>query len=157
MRLIFFTAILILLTKFSFSQIDLSKENADIIFPQCFEIPPKYPGGREAIVKLFADSMRYPTDAENKKIGGRVIVQYIINTQGYITDVKLEQGVKEDLDQEALRLIKLLRRWVPATLNGKKINYCQRQPFLFIVDSESEQKSSEQKPCSIGEAEKFVR
>lgn len=156
MKIILFTLILILLTKFSFSQIDLSKENTDIIFSHCLEIPPKYPGGRDAIVKLFADSMRYPTEAGNKGTGGRVIVQYIINTKGYVTDVKIEQGIRWDLDEEALRLIKLLKRWVPATLNGKKINYFQRQPFLFIVDSESEQKPTEQKPCSI-ELEKFVR
>lgn len=100
----------------------------------CDEIPPKYPGGVAAMKKLFADSMNYPKKAEQQGIGGKVLITYMIDTFGYTTNIKIYKGVREDLNNEAIRLVKMLKGWQPATANGHKIVYYERQPFLFIPE-----------------------
>lgn len=123
---------LIILGQLSFSQLDSSKQKEPGIFYYCNEIPAKYPGGHGAMVKLFAHSMKYPVKAGREGTGGKVVVAYKVDTFGITTGITIFKGVREDLDQEAIRLIRLLKRWTPATLNGKKINYYNNQPFIFI-------------------------
>lgn len=118
----------------SFSQSASSEKSDFLIFFYCDEIPAKYPGGQKGINKLFADSMRYPIQAERQGVCGRVIVQYVIDTFGNTTDVKRLSGVRGDLNNEAIRLTRLLKGWTPATLHNKKINAYRRQPFIFMTD-----------------------
>ena len=81
--------------------------------------------------KLFTQNMRYPKTAEKQGIGGKIIVQYAVDTFGNTIDVKIIKGVRDDLDKEAIRLIKLLKDWIPATLNGHKTTHYLMQPFTF--------------------------
>jgi len=127
-----FTVGFILLELASFSQLSSSVKSDSVVFYYCDEMPAKYPGGQEAMIKIFADSMRYPIQAEKQDIGGRVIVQYIIDTFGNTTDVKLLEGIREDLNNEAIRLTRILNGWTPATLHKEKIISYRRQPFIFI-------------------------
>lgn len=78
--------------------------------------------------------MNYPEQAEKQEIGGKVIIQYIIDTFGNTTDIKVYEGVCNDLNQEAMRLTYLLRGWTPAAQNGKRINSVNKQPFIFVID-----------------------
>jgi TonB family protein len=116
----------------SFTQPASAEKSDSIIFFYCDEILAEYPGGQTAIIKLFTDSMRYPIKAERQGIGGKVIVQYMVDTFGNTTGIKILQGVRNDLNNEAIRLIKLLRGWTPASLHNKKFNAYWRQPFIFI-------------------------
>ena len=79
--------------------------------------------------------MKYPAQAEKQGIGGKVIIQYTVDTFGNTVNIKVYKGVCDDLNQEAIRLTSLLKNWIPATQNGKKINSVDRlQPFFFIAD-----------------------
>ena len=80
--------------------------------------------------------MQYPKKADSQGLGGKVIVQYVIDTFGNTTDVKIFQGVRKDLNNEAIRITRLLKGWTPATLHNKKIISYKRQPFIFIPAKE---------------------
>lgn len=86
-----------------------------------FEENPKFPGGEEACMKFLADNLRYPKEAQEKGIQGRVYVQFVIDSLGYVTDPKIVRGVHPLLDQEALRLIRSLPRWTPGKIRGKPV------------------------------------
>ncbi len=123
--------VFLILRQLSFSQIHSSK-NSGPFFSNCDELPPKYPGRQKAMAKLFADNMKYPKRADSQGVGGKVTIQYNVNIFGRTTDIKVIKGVREDLNQEAVRLIRLLKNWKPATVNGKKINFCRRQPSYLL-------------------------
>ncbi len=135
MKIYFLSIAFILGGQLCFSQFDSLKQSEVVFTSGCLEIPPKYPGGRDAIIKLFTDSMKYPAQAEKQGIGGKVIIQYTVDTFGNTVNIKVYKGVCDDLNQEAIRLTSLLKNWIPATQNGKKINSVDRlQPFFFIAD-----------------------
>jgi len=97
----------------------------------CIEIPPRYRGGTASMNKLLQDSVCLPEEAFKKDSGGKVRVTYMVDTCGSISHVKVSESADSNLDSEAVRLIGLLKSWIPATLNGNKINYYQSQPFVF--------------------------
>ena len=120
----------------SFSQIDTS-QNEELIFTGgCLEYPPKYRGGRKAMVNFISKNMKYPKESEKRGIEGKVVIQFIVDTFGRVKNAKIYKGISPDCDNEALRLTNLLNSWTPATQNGKKINSIQNLPFLFVIDKE---------------------
>ncbi len=133
MRLYFLTVVSILIATISCAQSD-STETSELFFTSCFETEPIYPGGKEAMFKLFNDSMNYPEGAVKQGIAGTVIVQYIVDTFGYTIDIQVCQSICDELDKEAMRLTSLLKGWVPATHNSGKIKSFRRQPFTFVID-----------------------
>jgi protein TonB len=88
---------------------------------------PIYEGGQKALNKFVAENLRYPADAQKGKIEGTVQVFYIINNKGDVIDAKVTSSLGHGCDEEALRLVKLLKYTIPrnhklkATFN-KKIN-----------------------------------
>jgi TonB family protein len=106
----------------------------EMMIPYCDENPPKYPGGMEAMKKLFADSMQYPKKAEIQKRGGRVVINFLVDTLGYSTGICVYKSAGKDVDKVAVRLVKMLKRWKPATLNNKRISYNQSLAFVFVPD-----------------------
>ena len=133
MRICFLTLVSILIATISSAQSD-STETTEIFFTSCLETQPIYPGGKEAMFKLFNDSMNYPQGAVKQGIGGTVIVQYIVDTFGNTIDIQVSQSICDELDKEAMRLASLLKGWVPATHNFRKIKSFRRQPFTFVID-----------------------
>ena len=116
-----------------FSQFD-SPHRIDVAY--CDETPAIYPGGKKSMTKLFSDNLKYPESLDKKGIGGKVIVLYEVDTFGNTRNAKIVQSVCKELDDEAVRLIYLLKKWKPATLHGKKIKYYNRQPFTFLPDTQ---------------------
>lgn len=100
----------------------------------------KFPGGRNAIYKIITDSARYSKSAIKDRIGGMVTVDFIIDTFGMVTPEKIHKGIRPDLDNEALRLVKLLNGWTPPSTNGKKTEVFFRLSFLFFPDKAFEKK-----------------
>ncbi|MFT3705281.1 MAG: energy transducer TonB [Agriterribacter sp.] len=134
MRLLVFTLAFVYSQQMLCSQSDSVKKDETIFYDGCIEIPPKYPGGQKAMFKFILINVKYPTQAQRENIEGEVIVQYAIDTLGKTVDVQVYKGVNNDLDQEAIRLISLLKGWRPATQNGKKIKWMLSQPFVFVSD-----------------------
>jgi len=77
-----------------------------------------FPGGETALYQFLADNIKYPAEAEKKKIEGRVAVQFVISTTGKVSDIKVTRSVDPLLDAEAVRVASMLPDFNPATKNG---------------------------------------
>jgi periplasmic protein TonB len=91
------------------------------------EDKPLFPGGDAALMSFIANNTKYPEIAKENGIQGRVFVQFIIDEKGKVTNVKIARGVDPYLDQEALRVVKLIPDWKPGKQRGKAV------PVNFIV------------------------
>ncbi len=74
---------------------------------------PSFPGGDVALMKFIKDNMIYPYEALKNKIEGKVIVQFVVTKTGKVGKVKVVRSVNKELDQEAVRLIKMLPDFSP--------------------------------------------
>ena len=135
MKLVLLAVLITFVSESAFGQAD-AKSLEQLSLLGCIEVAPKYPGGLEGMKKLFADSMHYPKEAEKQGLGGKVVVIYMVDTSGNTTNIKIYESAGKDFDEEAIRLVHMLKGWKPATRNDKKIIYYQSQPFLFIPNSD---------------------
>lgn len=92
---------------------------------------PEYPGGIVAFMKWLTKSLHYPPVAQRQKIQGKVVVSFIINTDGTISDAKVTKSVNKYLDAEALRVVKLMPRWKPGEDKGKPCRTYFCIPVVF--------------------------
>ena len=76
--------------------------------------PAKFKGGKEAMTKFINDNLRYPPEAKKNKIGGKVVVRFIVDENGKINSVSLIKGISKECDAEAIRLVKSMPAWIPA-------------------------------------------
>ena len=82
-------------------------------------------------MQYLAENVKYPQDAYEQKIGGRVLVQFVIEKDGSISDVEIARGVFPSLDEEAIRVIKVMPRWNPGKQNGKAVRVKYVLPVSF--------------------------
>jgi len=82
-------------------------------------VAPRYPGGSKQMYDVFLKNMRYPASALRGGVQGGVYTSFVIDTEGNIIDIKTLKGLSKDIDEEAIRVIKLLSPWSPGTLRGK--------------------------------------
>ena len=92
---------------------------------------PQFPGGQAAMMKFIADSLRYPSVACENRIEGRVVVQFVVDCEGNILNPLVVWSVDPLLDREAIRLVKLMPKWIPGRQNGKPVNVVCLVPIRF--------------------------
>lgn len=90
-----------------------------------------YPDGMDGVSQFIADNLVYPKKAQKKEIEGIVIIQYTVNVDGKVIDVKVIKGVHNLLDNEAIRVIKEMEIWEPAYQRGKPVKSTYKQVFNF--------------------------
>ena len=95
---------------------------------------PEYPGGQDAMFKFLAQSIVYPQEMVDAGVRGRVYVEFIVRQDGGITDTKVLRGVADPLDQEAIRVVKTMPKWMPGRQNGKPVDVRYRLPIMFQLD-----------------------
>lgn len=97
---------------------------------------PEFPGGQEALMKYLSMNVRYPTEAQKNRIGGRVIVQFVITEDGSITQEKIVRGVEASLDTEALRVVRQMPKWSPGMEKGEPVKVRYNIPIFFRMPDE---------------------
>ena len=107
--------------------------DAEIIF-KAVEEPPVYPGGADELKKYIYDNLKYPENAKEQGIEGRVVIQFVVNKTGKITKTKVVQSLHPSCDKEAIRLIKLMPDWIPGTLKGKNVAVTFTFPVRFKLE-----------------------
>ena len=95
------------------------------------EIMPEFPGGTKALLDSIAKNLKYPPKAINSRTEGRVILQFVIDKQGKVTDVQVMRGVTPDLDQAAIDVMRSLPDWKPGMQDGKPVNVKYTMPIVF--------------------------
>ena len=95
------------------------------------EVMPQFPGGQSELMKYLSNNMKYPATAQENSIQGRVVVNFVVNSDGSISDAQVTRGVDPALDQEAIRLIESMPKWTPGQQNGKAVNVKYTLPIQF--------------------------
>ncbi len=98
---------------------------------QVVEEMPEFPGGMAECLKFLAKNIKYPTIAQENGVQGRVIVQFVVNSDGSIVDPVVMRSVDPYLDKEALRVIKLMPKWKPGKQRGKAVRVKYTVPVTF--------------------------
>lgn len=98
------------------------------------EVMPEYPGGQEAMFKFLSSSIVYPTEMVDAGVQGKVFVEFIVRQDGSITDARVLRGVAGPLDQEAIRVVRTMPKWMPGRQNGKPVDCRYRLPIAFHLD-----------------------
>src|SRR5918993_454060 len=99
------------------------------------EIESSYPGGPGAWSRYLNKSLRYPQEAIDNEIQGTVVVQFIVDKEGNVSEVQAISGPKE-LHEEAARVIKKSGKWQPAVQNGRQVKSYKKQPIVFRLETE---------------------
>ena len=94
---------------------------------------PEFPGGMEAMVSFLKENIRYPEQAKNDGVQGRVMVQFVVKADGSLSDVQVRRGISAECDAEALRVVKAMPNWTPGTLNGKAVPVTFVLPIQFTL------------------------
>ena len=103
--------------------------------PDSTVVLPQFPGGQKALMKWLVNNIRYPEEALESNIQGVVILRFTIMTDGSIANVEISQHVHPSLDNEAVRLMKLMPKWIPGTKNGEPANVKFTVPVTFRLPS----------------------
>ena len=98
---------------------------------QVVEEMPEFPGGQAECMKWLGKNMKYPQISQENGVQGRVIVQFVVNSDGSIVDAQVVRGVDPYLDKEALRVIGLMPKWKPGKQRGKAVRVKFTLPVMF--------------------------
>ena len=101
------------------------------------DTPATFPGGEFKMVEYLRDNLKYPESAKKKGIEGKVYIQFVVEKDGSIADVKVMRGVCEELDAEAVRVIKAMPKWKPGEQEGKPVRTTMMLPINFKINGET--------------------
>lgn len=110
---------------------DKDKASDKDVYSDVVEQMPMFPGGDGALIQYLSNNMEYPKLAAKSGMSGRVVVGFIVDEDGSITDIKLLRSVDFYLDEEAIRLVKSMPRWIPGRKNGVPVRVKFQIPFNF--------------------------
>ncbi len=100
------------------------------------EVMPQFPGGEAGWQKFLQKHLRYPPQAIDANIGGKVFISFIVETDGHLSDITLIRGVGYGLDEEAIRVMKIAPNWSAGIQNGRKVRVRYMMPFNFQAPTE---------------------
>ena len=92
---------------------------------------PSFPGGMGALMSWLSQNIKYPVIAAENGVQGRVIVQFVVEKDGSITDVKVAKSVDPSLDKEAARVVSSMPKWTPGKQNGSAVRVKYTVPVTF--------------------------
>ena len=95
---------------------------------------PQFPGGPQALFEFIGKNIRYPEEAEAAGIQGRVLVSFVVEKDGSISEPNIVKQIDPSLDAEALRVVNSMPDWEPGTQNGEPIRVKYTIPFTFRLD-----------------------
>ena len=97
-------------------------------------VMPKYPGGLAECMKFLSKNIRYPKKARENGTQGRVVVQFYVETDGSIDDIKIVNSVSWELNDEAKRVIKKMPKFKPGTIGGEPARMQSTLPIMFRLN-----------------------
>ncbi|WBO85315.1 energy transducer TonB [Hymenobacter yonginensis] len=92
---------------------------------------PAFPGGAPAFQQFLRQKLRYPEEALRRNLSGKVHVSFVVDEQGHILDPKVVRGLGSGLDEEALRLVRIMPWWTPGRVAGQPVRVAYTLPIVF--------------------------
>ncbi len=96
-----------------------------------YEIMPQFPGGFNELVRYLSTNIKYPKKARRQGISGKVVLKFIVDVDGSIQNITVEKSVSEELDEEAIRVVKKMPKWQPGLFDGTKVKVYYLLPVSF--------------------------
>ena len=112
------------------SNVEAEKKVEDKVF-DAVEQYPSFPGGEGAMFSYISNNLQYPEKAQKNRIQGRVVVKFIVEKDGSISNVEVNRSVDPDLDNEVIRIIKSMPKWNPAKQKGTEVRAYYYVPVAF--------------------------
>ncbi|MBL6962221.1 MAG: energy transducer TonB [Bacteroidetes bacterium] len=115
----------------------ITEEKEEVIEEQIFfmsEDPPEFPGGDNARNKYLRQSIRYPDIERDNGIQGQVVVNFVVEKDGSINNVKILKGITPNINEEALRVVKEMPNWMPGKQRGKPVRVYVNLPIRFTLN-----------------------
>lgn len=119
-----------------------AQSGSDPVFTSVEQVP-EFPGGIEAFGKFLATNVKYPKVARDNNVQGRVIITFVVEKDGSLSDMKVLRGIGSGCDEEAVRVLGISPAWKPGIQNGKKVKVQYSVPISFSL--------AESKPAKPGE------
>lgn len=94
---------------------------------------PEFPGGIKEFYTFLAKTIKYPSKSRNKGKEGRVVVSFIIEKDGRVSDSKILVSVADDIDKEAIRVVNLSPQWTPGMVDGRPVRTQFSLPVTFAL------------------------
>lgn len=107
------------------------KANNEPVGMGLLEKYPEFPGGQDAFNKYISRNLRYPIAARENNIGGRVIVSFIIEKDGNLSNIRVVRGIGGGCDDEAIRVLRKSPSWTAGLQNGQKVRVAYTMPIFF--------------------------
>jgi len=97
---------------------------------------PYFPGGMQEFYKYLGKNVKYPQEAQKNNIQGKVFLSFVVETDGALTDIKVDRSVGSGLDEEAVRLIKESPKWIPGMQDGQNVRVKYNIPISFSLTND---------------------
>lgn len=107
--------------------VDMYNEPVDF---RVVEDLPQFPGGASEFLKWLTKNLKYPPSAQNRKVKGKVVAQFIVNTDGSVSDLELTEHLEAACDREVLRVLRMMPKWQAGVMNAKP---CRTKVCIPIV------------------------
>lgn len=107
--------------------VDMYDESLDF---RVVEDLPQFPGGAVEFMKWLTRNLKYPASAQQRKVQGKVVAQFIVNKDGSVSDLELVQKLDPQCDREALRVLRMMPKWKPGVMDAKP---CRTKVCIPIV------------------------
>ena len=122
--------------------------DTSVVF-EVVEQMPKFPGGDAALMQFLSSTIKYPKDAMEQKKQGRVLVTFVVEKDGSVSDTKIVKSVSPSLDEEALRVINAMPKWEPGMQKGKAVRVKYTIPISFRLQGGEKKDEPQTKPLTI--------
>ncbi len=120
-------------TVYLFKSKEIQEQNEDQIF-ESVEHNPEFKGGKISMYKFLGSNIIYPKAAQKAKKSGRVFVRFVVEKDGSLSNFELLESLGYGCDEEAIRVIKSMPKWIPGTQNGKPVRVYYKMPIVYKLN-----------------------
>ena len=117
---------------------------------------PQYPGGDRAMMEYLSQNIKYPVEAYEQGIQGTVVVRFVVDKTGEVTDIAILRSLDPSCDEEAIRVVSAMPNWIPGKQEGEVVSVYYTLPIRFKLDDNSASKKNNTKISEIPEDVVFV-
>ncbi len=96
---------------------------------------PQFPGGDKELMKFLNENIKYPHIAAEQGVSGTVRLRFVVDKDGNVGEVQVQRSVDPSLDKEAIRVVKLLPKWIPGKQNGRPVAVWYNVPVKFQLQN----------------------
>ncbi len=115
------------------NNIKIKKVETDSVY-QVVEVMPEFPGGMSQMATYLSENIKYPVEAKDKNISGRVFIEFVIEKDGSVSNVNVMRSVGGGCDDEAVRVVKAMPKWKPGLMKGKPVRVHYVLPINFKLE-----------------------